>query len=74
MQHRPARPARPLPYVRPAARALAVERESFDNWLYFAGRSKGAFRPLAIRRGDRQRWRPTVLARFFGMPDVFYFD
>ena len=74
MQHRPARPARPLPYVRPAARALAVERESFDNWLYFAGRSKGAFRRFADRREDRQRWRSTVLARFFGMPDVLYFD
>jgi hypothetical protein len=61
-------------YVRHAARALSIQRESFDNWLYFAGRSKGAFRPVGLRRDERRRWRPTDLARFFGKPDVLYFD
>ena len=61
-------------YVRPAARALAIQRESYHNWLFFAGRSKGAFRGLAIRREDHLRWRLSVLARFFSTPNVLYFD
>ena len=61
-------------FVRPAARALAIQRESYNNWLFFAGRSRGAFRSLAIRREGCQRWRPNVLARFFGSPDVLDFD
>ncbi|MEP7210581.1 MAG: hypothetical protein ABI740_07065 [Alphaproteobacteria bacterium] len=61
-------------YVRPGARALAIQRESFDNWLYFAARAKGAFRPIGLRRDERHRWKPTTLSRFFGKPDVLYFD
>jgi hypothetical protein len=61
-------------YVRPAARALAIQRESFDNWLYLAGRSKGAFHAAPLQRDEGNRWRPTRLARFFRKPDVLYFD
>jgi hypothetical protein len=61
-------------YIRPAARALAIQRESFDNWLYFAARSKGAFHAAPLRREEGTRWRPTQLARFFNKPDVLYFD
>lgn len=64
MQHRSAQ------YVRPAVRALAIQRESFDNWLYLAGRSKGAFDMTPPRGDERRRWKSTVLARFFGMPTV----
>ena len=55
-------------YGRSAARALSIQPESVDNWLYLAARSKGVFRPASIRRQNRQRWRPTMLARVFGAP------
>jgi hypothetical protein len=61
-------------YVRPGARALAVQRESFHNWLYFAGRAKGAFHASPLRREEGGRWRPTALARFYRKPNVLYFD
>ncbi|MBI1359115.1 MAG: hypothetical protein GC155_02400 [Alphaproteobacteria bacterium] len=61
-------------YDRPSTRALAVEREGFHNWLYFARRSRGAFDHRASKRREKSGWRSTALARFFGMPDVLYYD
>jgi hypothetical protein len=57
-------------YVRPAARALAIQRENFDNWLYLAGRAKGGFLPSSLRREEGNRWRSTALARFFRKPNT----